>query len=501
MAVTITIPTPLRQFAAGQTELEVEATTAGEALNQLTTTHAELRRHLFNDQNTLRNFVNVYVNDEDIRHLDGPNTPVKEGDTILIVPSIAGGSSVAEVAEAQSQPAEDKQSGQASSLRNQELPMLSNEEVARYSRHLIMPEVGMTGQRKLKAASILMIGTGGLGAPLGMYLAAAGIGRLGLVDFDVVDASNLQRQIIHGTKDVGRPKIASARDRIQDINPHVEIETHETRLTSENAMRLFVNYDVIVDGTDNFPTRYLVNDACVLAGKPNVYGSIFRFEGQASVFWAERGPCYRCFYPEPPPPGLVPSCAEGGVLGVLPGIIGAIQANEAIKIILGAPDIMVNRLLLFDAWRMRFRELKLRKNPDCPVCGKNPTIKELIDYEEFCGITQQPETKPTMEEITATELKQRLDKGDDIQIIDVREPHEYEIGQIPNSKLIPLGQVLNRMNEIDPDRETVVHCKMGGRSAKAIDALQRSGYTGKLINLAGGITAWSNDVDPSVPKY
>ena len=501
MAVTITIPTPLRQFAAGQTELEVEATTAGEALNQLTTTHAELRRHLFNDQNTLRNFVNVYVNDEDIRHLDGPNTPVKEGDTILIVPSIAGGSSVAEVAEAQSQPAEDKQSGQASSLRNQELPMLSNEEVARYSRHLIMPEVGMTGQRKLKAASILMIGTGGLGAPLGMYLAAAGIGRLGLVDFDVVDASNLQRQIIHGTKDVGRPKIAAARDRIQDINPHVEIETHETRLTSENAMRLFVNYDVIVDGTDNFPTRYLVNDACVLAGKPNVYGSIFRFEGQASVFWAERGPCYRCLYPEPPPPGLVPSCAEGGVLGVLPGIIGAIQANEAIKIILGAPDIMVNRLLLFDAWRMRFRELKLRKNPDCPVCGKNPTIKELIDYEEFCGITQQPETKPTMEEITATELKQRLDKGDDIQIIDVREPHEYEIGQIPNSKLIPLGQVLNRMNEIDPERETVVHCKMGGRSAKANDALQRSGYTGKLINLAGGITAWSNDVDPSVPKY
>ena len=501
MAVTITIPTPLRQFAAGQTELEVEATTAGEALNQLTTTHAELRRHLFNDQNTLRNFVNVYVNDEDIRHLDGPNTPVKEGDTILIVPSIAGGSSVAEVAEAQSQPAEDKQSGQASSLRNQELPMLSNEEVARYSRHLIMPEVGMTGQRKLKAASILMIGTGGLGAPLGMYLAAAGIGRLGLVDFDVVDASNLQRQIIHGTKDVGRPKIASARDRIQDINPHVEIETHETRLTSENAMRLFVNYDVIVDGTDNFPTRYLVNDACVLAGKPNVYGSIFRFEGQASVFWAERGPCYRCLYPEPPPPGLVPSCAEGGVLGVLPGIIGAIQANEAIKIILGAPDIMVNRLLLFDAWRMRFRELKLRKNPDCPVCGKNPTIKELIDYEEFCGITQQPETKPTMEEITATELKQRLDKGDDIQIIDVREPHEYEIGQIPNSKLIPLGQVLNRMNEIDPERETVVHCKMGGRSAKAIDALQRSGFQGKLANLAGGITAWSNDVDPSVPKY
>ena len=485
MPVTISIPTALRQFAGGQTEIHVNAATAREALEQLTTTHTELRRHLFNDQNALRNFVNIYVNDEDVRQRGGVDTAVTDGDTILIVPAIAGGAAVLETG-----------AGETPSL-----PMLSNEEIARYSRHVIIPEVGMEGQRKLKAASVLMIGTGGLGAPLGMYLAAAGVGRLGLVDFDVVDMSNLQRQIIHGTKDVGRPKIASARDRIQDINPHVEIETHETRLTSENALRLFVNYDVIVDGTDNFPTRYLVNDACVLTAKPNVYGSIFRFEGQASVFWAERGPCYRCLYPEPPPPGLVPSCAEGGVLGVLPGIIGAIQANETIKIILGAPDIMVNRLLLFDAWRMRFRELKLRKNPDCPVCGVNPTIKELIDYEEFCGITQQPETKPTMEEITATELKQRLDQGDDIQIIDVREPHEYEIGAIPNSKLIPLGQVLNRMNEIEPGRETVVHCKMGGRSAKAIEALQRSGFPGHLINLKGGITAWSNEVDPSVPKY
>ncbi|PYS32013.1 MAG: molybdenum cofactor biosynthesis protein MoeB, partial [Acidobacteria bacterium] len=341
MSVTITIPTPLRQFADGQSEIQVDASSAGEALDKLTSTHTELRRHLFNDQNALRNFVNVYVNDEDIRHANGPDTPVKEGDTILIVPSIAGGAAVL-----------DEIAGKDAGVPQAEmpaLPMLSNEEVARYSRHLIMPEVGMTGQRKLKAASVLMIGTGGLGAPLGMYLAAAGVGRLGLVDFDVVDASNLQRQIIHGTKDVGRPKIASARDRIEDINPHVEIETHDTRLTSANALNLFVNYDVIVDGTDNFPTRYLVNDACVLTGKPNVYGSIFRFEGQASVFWAERGPCYRCLYPEPPPPGLVPSCAEGGVLGVLPGIIGAIQANETIKIILGAPDIMVNRLLLFDA--------------------------------------------------------------------------------------------------------------------------------------------------------
>ena len=497
MPVTISIPTALRQFAGGQTEIHVNAATAREALEQLTTTHTELRRHLFNDQNALRNFVNIYVNDEDVRQRGGVDTAVTDGDTILIVPAIAGGA----VAQVDNLRIDDEQRPQVNNLRHSELPMLSNEEIARYSRHVIIPEVGMEGQRKLKAASVLMIGTGGLGAPLGMYLAAAGVGRLGLVDFDVVDMSNLQRQIIHGTKDVGRPKIASARDRIQDINPHVEIETHETRLTSENALRLFVNYDVIVDGTDNFPTRYLVNDACVLTAKPNVYGSIFRFEGQASVFWAERGPCYRCLYPEPPPPGLVPSCAEGGVLGVLPGIIGAIQANETIKIILGAPDIMVNRLLLFDAWRMRFRELKLRKNPECPVCGDHPTIKELIDYEQFCGITQQPETKSSMEEITATELKQRLDKGDDIQIIDVREPHEYQIGQIPDSHLIPLGQVLTRMDEIDPSRETVVHCKMGGRSAKAIDALQRAGFTGRLINLKGGITAWSNEVDPSVPKY
>ena len=495
MPVTIVIPTPLRQFAGGQSEIQVNASTAGEALDQLTTTHSELRRHLFNDQNALRNFVNVYVNDEDIRHAAGPNTLVKEGDTILIVPSIAGGSAVLDQKPQAEVPANRPPDAGAP------LPMLSNEEVARYSRHLIMPEVGMTGQRKLKAASVLMIGTGGLGAPLGMYLAAAGVGRLGVVDFDVVDASNLQRQIIHGTKDVGRPKVSSAKDRLQDINPHIEIETHETKVTSDNALRLFVNYDVIVDGTDNFPTRYLVNDACVLTGKPNVYGSIFRFEGQASVFWAERGPCYRCLYPEPPPPGLVPSCAEGGVLGVLPGIIGAIQANEAIKIILGAPDIMVNRLLLFDAWRMRFRELKLRKNPDCPVCGTNPTITALIDYEQFCGITQHPEAKPTMEEITATEMKERLDKGERIQIIDVREPHEYEIAKIPNSKLIPLGQVLNRMNEIDAERETIVHCKGGVRSAKAIEALQRSGFQGHLINLRGGITAWSDEVDPSVPKY
>jgi adenylyltransferase/sulfurtransferase len=342
-----------------------------------------------------------------------------------------------------------------------------------------------------------------------MYLAAAGVGTLGLVDFDVVDASNLQRQIVHGTKDVGRPKIESARDRLSDINPHVKIEGFETRLTSDNALELFREYDMVVDGTDNFPTRYLVNDACVLTGKPNVYGSIFRFEGQASVFWAERGACYRCLYPEPPPPGLVPSCAEGGVLGVLPGIVGAIQANEAIKLILGGGESLVNRLLLFDAWKMRFRELKLRKDPECPVCGERPTIRELIDYEEFCGLRPAPApaagantTEETqMEEITASELKQRLDRGDDIQIIDVREPNEYDIARIPGARLIPLGEVVNRQEEIDPSRETVVHCKGGARSARAIDALTRSGFRGRLVNLKGGIAAWSTDVDPSVPRY
>ena len=483
MPITITIPTALRQFTGGSSRIEVEATTAAEALNSLTLVHAELRRHLYNDQKSLRSFVNVYVNDEDIRHQLGGDTPIKDGDTMMIVPSIAGGATTETDVAAN-------------------LPALTNEEIARYGRHLTLPEVGMEGQRRLKASSVLMIGTGGLGAPTGMYLAAAGVGRMGIVDFDVVDASNLQRQIIHGTADIGRPKIDSARDRLHDINPNVDIQTYETRLTSENALKLFADYDIVVDGTDNFPTRYLVNDACVISGKPNVYGSIFRFEGQASVFWAEKGACYRCLYPEPPPPGLVPSCAEGGVLGVLPGIVGAIQANETIKIILGAEDILVNRLLLFDAWQMKFRELKLRKDPGCPVCGENPTVTKLIDYEEFCGLRAQPqEASSGLEEITATELKRRVDDGRDTQIIDVREPFEFEIARIPGTTLIPLGQVAARMSEIDPARETVVHCKAGVRSAKAIAALKQAGFAGRLINLKGGITAWSDEVDPAVPKY
>lgn len=484
MAVTIIIPTPLRQFAGGQSEIQVEAATAGEALEKLTAAHADLKKHLYNEQNSLRSFVNVYVGDEDIRHLDGAGTAVKDGDTIMIVPSIAGGNLAAEA------------------RAEKELPALTTEEYARYSRHLILPEVGLEGQRKLKAARVLMIGTGGLGSPLGLYLAAAGIGTIGLVDFDVVDESNLQRQIVHGTKDVGRLKTASAKDRLNDINPNTKIEAFEMMLTSENALELFGDYDVIVDGTDNFQTRYLVNDAAVLTGKPNVYGSIFRFEGQASVFWAEKGACYRCLYPEPPPPGLVPSCAEGGVLGVLPGIVGTIQANEVIKVILGAEGILLDRLLLFDAWTMKFRELKLKKNPDCPLCGKNPTIRELIDYDAFCGLkSPAAEEKEFLEEITAAELNDLIKSESDVQIIDVREPHEYEIARIPRARLIPLGEVVKRAGEIDSNRTAIIHCKAGGRSAKAIEALKAGGFTGKLINLKGGITAWSNDVDSKVPKY
>ena len=379
---------------------------------------------------------------------------------------------------------------------------LSNGEILRYSRHLIMPEVGMEGQLKLKQAKILCIGAGGLGSPLSLYLAAAGVGKLGLVDFDVVDYTNLQRQVIHGTSDVGRTKLDSARDTLLEINPHVEIETFATRLSSDNALDIFRDYDVVADGTDNFPTRYLVNDACVLLGKPNAYASIFRFEGQASVFWAEQGPCYRCLYPEPPPPGLVPSCAEGGVLGVLPGIMGCIQAMETIKLILGCGDSLVGRLLLFDALAMKFRELKLRKNPDCPICGTNRTITELIDYELFCGIRgEEPTPMQTgIPEITPTELKKKIDAHEPFTLIDVREPHEYQICRIPGSKLIPLGEVPKRMNELDSADEIVVHCKSGMRSAKAVGLLMNAGFL-KIHNLKGGILAWSDQVDPSVPKY
>ncbi len=378
---------------------------------------------------------------------------------------------------------------------------LTHDEVKRYSQHLIMPEVGMSGQMKLKKASVLCVGAGGLGSPLAFYLTAAGVGRIGIIDFDVVDFSNLQRQILHTTNDVGRPKLDSAAEKLKALNPNVNVELHETRLTSENALQLFEKYDIIVDGTDNFPTRYLVNDACVLTGKPNVYGSIFRFEGQASIFAASEGPCYRCLYPEPPPPGLVPSCAEGGVLGILPGLVGLVQATEVIKLILEKGNSLVGRLLLFDALGMKFRELKLKKDPECPVCGENATIKELIDYEEFCGIGPEVEESPTgIDEVTAKELKEELDQGQDPYILDVRNPVEYEISRIEGSHLIPLDQLLNRLNELDSARDIVAHCRTGARSAKAIEMLQEAGFR-KLRNLKGGVLAWADEVDPTMAKY
>jgi len=494
MPNTIHIPTPLRPFTDQKESVEVNGNTVGELLADLTTRHDGLKKHLYADDGRLRNFVNVYLNDEDIRYLEREATPVKPGDQLSIVPSVAGGAPVTAAS-----PASARATGA------QSLPELSQEEIQRYSRHLIMPEVGMDGQRRLKAASVLCIGAGGLGSPAAMYLAAAGVGRIGIVDFDVVDFSNLQRQLLHGTPDVGRSKLVSARDRLRALNPHVQVDTYETLLSSENALDLFAPYDVILDGTDNFPTRYLVNDACVISGKPNAYGSIFRFEGQASVFGVKDGPCYRCLYPEPPPPGLVPSCAEGGVFGVLPGIIGVIQATETIKLMLGVGEPLVGRFLIYDALKMRFRELKLRKDPECPVCGTNPTVTELIDYEQFCGIRPEPPAQPAGTvanewETTPVELKRRMDAGDDVLVLDVREPNEYQINRVEGSTLIPLGELPRRYQELDPERDMVVMCKMGGRSAKAVDYLRSVGFK-KIKNLRGGILEWIDTVDPSQPKY
>jgi adenylyltransferase/sulfurtransferase len=482
----VLIPTPLRQFTAKQDSVTVAGGTVGEVLTALTAQFPDLRKQIFTDEGKVRSFVNVYLNDEDIRYLSKDATATKEGDTLSLVPSIAGGSTVAA-------PPEEA--------------TLSNDEILRYSRHLIIPEVGIEGQKKLKAARVLLVGAGGLGAPLGLYLAAAGIGRIGIVDFDVVDFTNLQRQVIHSTADVGKKKLDSAAAKMQAINPHVNIVKYDTALSSENALDILKDYDFIVDGTDNFPTRYLVNDACVLLHKPNVYGSIFRFEGQATVFAYEGGPCYRCLYPEPPPPGLVPSCAEGGVLGILPGTIGLIQATETVKLILGIGQPLVGRLLLYDALGMKFRELKLRKNPECPVCGEHPTITKLIDYHQFCGVPQPgpaappaQETKVNEGEIDVVELKQKIDRGDNFVLIDVREPHEYKICNIPGSQLIPLGEFPKHVGEFDKEADIVIHCKSGMRSAKACGVLRQAGFS-HVRNVVGGILAWSDKVDPTVPKY
>jgi len=484
MGYRVLIPTPLRPYTDQQDAVDVEGQTVGDALAALTDRYTALRRHLYGDDGKMRHFVNVYVNDDDIRYLDREATTLKAGDVISIIPSVAGGAPVTETAAS---------------------PELTHAEVHRYSRHLILPEVGPDGQRRLKAGRVLCVGAGGLGSPAALYLAAVGVGTIGIVDFDAVDVSNLQRQILHSSADVGRSKLESARDRLSALNPEVKIETHETALTSANALALFRGYDVILDGTDNFATRYLVNDACVLLGKPNAYGSIFRFEGQASVFATEGGPCYRCLYPEPPPPGFVPSCAEGGVLGVLPGVIGTIQATETIKLLLGAGTTLAGRLLLYDAWHMRFRELKVRRDPACPMCGDNRTIRELIDYDQFCGTAPSsavPVAVTSIPAMTVDELKRLIDAESPVFVLDVREPQEFQICRIPGTTLIPLGQLPARMAEVSTaaaGRSIVVHCKMGGRSAKAVGLLRERGI--EASNLTGGILAWIDTIDPTLPKY
>lgn len=485
----ILIPTPLRQFAGGKSDYTTDAATVQAGLEALTAEYPALKNNLFNAEGKLRSFVNVYLNDDDVRDLsEGLNSEAKDDDEISIIPSIAGGTDAAS---------------------------LSNEEIARYSRHLILPEVGMDGQKKLKAAKVLCVGTGGLGAPMAMYLAAAGVGTIGLVDFDVVDESNLQRQIIHSQSTVGMLKVDSAEKMLHGLNKFTNIVKHNVMLTSANALEIFKEYDIIADGTDNFQTRYLVNDACVLTGKPNVYGSIFRFEGQASIFATEEGPCYRCLYPEPPPPGLVPSCAEGGVLGILPGLVGVIQATEVIKLILGIGEPLVGRLLLVDSLGMGFRTLKLRKNPKCPMCGTHE-IKELIDYNQFCGIAPPTETGPLevsshgavtsapevdgIPQVTVEELQARMKKGD-VFVLDVREPHEAQIATL-GAPMIPVGSIEQRISELEPHKneDIFIHCKSGGRSQKAAVALKAAGFT-HVYNVQGGITAWADRIDPKMAKY
>ena len=476
---SLRIPTPLRSYTNGHSEVSVSGGTAGEVIQDLISQFPALRPHLLNGNNELRPFVNLFINQENIKNLEGLATPLREEDRLMLIPSIAGGRSATM------------------------LPELSHDEIFRYSRHLLIPEVGLEGQRKLKAASVLVIGTGGLGSPVAMYLAAAGVGRIGLVDYDVVDWSNLQRQIIHGISTIDQLKVESARERMLDINPEIEVDIYNEPFTSENAMRIAEPYDLIIDGTDNFPTRYLTNDLCVLTGKPNVYGSIFRFDGQVSVFDARRGPCYRCLFPEPPPPGLVPSCAEGGVLGVLPGTIGTLQATEALKLILDIGEPLIGKLLLFNALDMTFDFVRLRKNPNCKVCGANPEVTELIDYEAFCGVPGHDRDEGSAGEgwdITAGELARHLQGGNHVRLVDVREPHELEISRLEGATLIPLGQLAARLSELDSAEEIVLFCKSGTRSARALELLASAGFR-KMKNLKGGINAWAREVDTRLPVY
>jgi sulfur-carrier protein adenylyltransferase/sulfurtransferase len=476
MSVGVRISTPLRPHAGGQSTVTLDGATVGAVLAALVTEAPELRPLLLAADGSLQGLLDVYVNGEDVRARTGLETRLSDGDELAIVPAVGGG--------ADGPTAE---------------PDLGRAEIARYARHLVLPEVTIEGQRRLKRSSVLLVGAGGLGSPAALYLAAAGVGRIGIVDFDVVDESNLQRQILHDTAWVGRPKLDSAAARLAALNPHVRVETHPVALARDNALEILARYDVVVDGTDNFETRYLTNDACYFLGKPNVYGSIFRFEGQASVFWPDRGPCYRCLFPEPPPPGLVPSCAEGGVLGVLPGVVGGIQATEAVKILLGVGEPLVGRLLLYDALALRFDELKLRRNPDCPLCSSRATIRELQDYPAFCGTGRGQPAEP-VEEITARDLKRRLDAGEDLDLVDVREPQEWALCRIGGARLLPLGSLAAWRLELDPERTCVVYCRSGARSARAQGLLRQAGFR-RVLNLRGGVLAWAREVDPSMPAY
>jgi sulfur-carrier protein adenylyltransferase/sulfurtransferase len=487
MAISILIPKPLRRYADGASAVEVAtATTIDTALAALVAKHPELRGQLLDDTGRIRSAFGVFLRDKNVRELatDGSAVPLQDGDTLTIVPATAG-----------STPDNTVGAGE-------NLPDLTPEEILRYSRHVIMPEVTIEGQKRLKAARVLCIGTGGLGSPLTLYLAAAGVGTIGLVEFDTVDLTNIQRQILFATSDVGRPKIDAARHRLSALNPDIRIVPHSMRLSSDNVMAIFADYDVIADGSDNFPTRYLVNDACVLSGKPNVYGSIFRFEGQVSVFDATRGPCYRCLFPEPPPPGLVPSCAEGGVLGVLPGIIGSLQALEVLKLILGIGEPLIGRLVLFDALALRFRELTTCKDSNCPVCGAAPTIRTPIDYEEFCGIrgAEVDGDAGGYPSITVEEFHRRRQAGEQLDLLDVREPYEYEIVRIPGSKLVPLSRLPSLLRELDPVRTYFIHCHHSTRSVQAFWLLRGAGF-GRLQVLAGGVDAWAERIDRSLPRY
>ncbi|MGQ0815055.1 MAG: molybdopterin-synthase adenylyltransferase MoeB [Gemmatimonadota bacterium] len=473
MVTTIRIPAALRAYTNGQATLEVAAESVGAALESVARQHPRLRRHLYTETGALRSYVNVFVNENEIRSLKGVDTTVGASDTLMIVPSIAGGE-------------------------------LNAAELRRYSRHLALPEVGLAGQQKLKEGSALIVGAGGLGSPVALYLAAAGVGRIGVIDFDRIDETNLQRQVLYGTADVGREKVDVATRRLRDLNPEIDIVAYKTRLTSDNALDILRDYAVIIDGTDNFPTRYLVNDACALLGKPYVYGSILRFDGQVSVFDAQHGPCYRCLFREPPPPGLVPNCAEGGVLGALPGIIGSLQALEAIKLISGAGETLIGRLLLFDGLTMKWRELRLKKNPECALCGERPTITGLIDYDEFCGVTRESMTDVAqpVAEISAPELKARCDRGEQPTLIDVREPFEWDIANLGEygARMIPLNEVPNHAHELNPGEEIIVYCRSGARSGRAAAYLQALGFE-QVVNLKGGILAWAREVDPSLPTY